>query len=244
MARVYDYWLGGKDNFAADRDLAKRSMAMCPQLPQWARENRAFVCAAAQRAAQAGITQFIDLGCGLPTRPAVHEAAGSVSHSVRVAYVDNDPVVALHARVLLTDVGLRAVQGDLTDPETVLADHALREVIDPGQPACAILGGVLHFLPAARARQVCAAWAARLASGSWLAISVGRYTDPQLLARLTLMYTPAPFQNHTPGQVAGFLAGLDLVPPGVTDAGSWQAAVAASPPDRRLYALCAVATKP
>jgi hypothetical protein len=243
IARVYDYWLGGKDNFAADRDLAKRTLAVCPQLPQWARDNRAFVCAAAQRAAQAGITQFIDLGCGLPTRPAVHEAVMSVSSGAKVAYVDNDPVVTVHARALLSDAGLTTVQADLTDPEAVLSDPGLRAAIDVGQPACVILGGVLHFLPGTRARAVCDAWAGCLAGGSWLAVSVGRYTDPELLAQLLAMYTPAPFVNHAPGDVAAFLAGLDLVPPGVCEAGQWQAGVAAAPPDGGLYALCAAAIK-
>jgi S-adenosyl methyltransferase len=243
MARVYDYWLGGKDNFAADRELAQRTLALCPELPRWAHDNRAFVCAAARRAAQAGITQFIDLGCGLPTRPAVHEAAMSVNSGARVAYVDNDPVVIVHARALLGDAGLTAVLADLTDPEAVLADPGLRKMIDLSQPACVILGGVLHFQPAARARALCAAWADRLASGSWLAVSVGSYTDPELLAQLTAIYTPAPFQNHAAGDVASFLTGLDLIPPGVAEAGNWQAGIEAAPPDRGLYVLCAAGIK-
>jgi S-adenosyl methyltransferase len=243
IARVYDYWLGGKDNFAADRDLAERTLAMCPELPEWARDNRAFVCAAAERAAQAGITQFIDLGCGLPTRPAVHEAVRSVNRDARVAYVDFDPVVICHARALLHDVGVTAVQADLSDPDNVLAQPEVREVIDPGVPACAIFGGVLHFMSGGRARQICADWADRLASGSWLAVTVGRYQDPELLARLTTMYTPAPFHNHTPDEFATFLAGLDLVAPGVAEARRWRAGVASRLPDHGLYALCAAAIK-
>ena len=242
-ARVYDYWLGGKDNFAADRDLAERTLAMCPELPQWARDNRAFVCAAAERAARAGITQFIDLGCGLPTRPAVHDAVKPVSADATVAYVDYDPVVVLHAKALLNDTGLTAVQADLTDPDAVLADPGLRELIDPARPACAIFGGVLHFKSPDQARRICADWADRLASGSWLAVTVGRYQDPELLARLTSIYTPAPFHNHTPGEFATFLAGLDLVAPGVAEARRWRSGVVAGLPDRGLYALCAAAIK-
>jgi O-methyltransferase involved in polyketide biosynthesis len=243
IARVYDYWLGGKDNFAADRDEAKRAMTACPEVPQLARDNRAFVCAVAQRAAREGITQFIDLGCGLPTHPAVHEAAQAVVPGARVAYVDSDPVVIVHALALLNDLGLTVVQADLTDPDAVLADRGLRDLIDLRQPVCLILGGVLHFHPAPRARAVCAAWADRLPSGSWLAVSVGGYTDLELLDRMTASYTAAPFQAHSPDDIASFLDGLDLVPPGITEAGQWQAGVAAGPPDRALYALCATAIK-
>ncbi|MGH3169428.1 MAG: SAM-dependent methyltransferase, partial [Trebonia sp.] len=159
IARVYDYWLGGKDNFAADRDLAERSLELCPELPEWARDNRAFVCAAAERAARAGITQFIDLGCGLPTRPAVHEAVRSVSGDATVAYIDRDPVVVSHARALLHDVGVKAVEADLADPESILARPEVRDVIDPDVPTCAIFGGVLHFRPGDQARRICADWA-------------------------------------------------------------------------------------
>jgi hypothetical protein len=243
IARVYDYWLGGKDNFAADRELAEWTMAACPELPQWARDNRAFVCAVARRAAKAGISQFIDLGCGLPATPAVHEAARAVNSDARVAYVDFDPVVIVHARALLKDEGLTAVQADVTDPQAVLADPGLRKLIDLARPVCAILGGVLHFQPPAGARQVCAAWADRLSTGSWLAVSVGRYQDPDLLERLTSRYTPAPYYNHTPGEFARFLTGLDLMPPGVTEARRWLSGVIAGLPDRGLYALCAAAVK-
>lgn len=245
IARVYDFWLGGKDNFAADRDLAERTLAMCPELPGWARDNRAFVCAAAERAAREGITQFIDLGCGLPTHPAVHEAVRSVNGPAKVAYVDFDPVVICHASALLDDADVTAVRADLADPENVLAQPSVRELIDPDVPTCAIFGGVLHFMSGDQARQICADWADRLASGSWLAVSVGRYQDQELLARLTANYTPAPFYNHTPDEFATFLAGLDLVTPGIGEAKRWQAGIASRLPipNRGLYALCAAAVK-
>jgi hypothetical protein len=244
IARVYDYWLGGKDNFAADRDLAERTLAVCPAVLPLAHDNRAFVCTVAQRAAREGISQFIDLGCGLPTHPAVHEAARAVIPGARVAYVDNDPVVIVHARALLSDPGLTAVQADLTDPEAVLADRGLRELIDVRQPACLIFGGVLPFLSAAGARAVCAAWADRLASGSWVAVSVGQCQDHELRDQMTALYTAAAlYQHHSPDDVATFLDGLDLVPPGVAEAGQWQAGVAAVPPDRVLYVWCAAAIK-
>src|ERR1700684_278655 len=102
-ARVYDYMLGGKDTFAADRELAERMLQIDPGLPELARSNRKFVAAVVRRAADAGITQFLDLGAGLPTEPAVHHTARAVNEDARVAYVDNDPVAVNHASVVLSD---------------------------------------------------------------------------------------------------------------------------------------------
>jgi hypothetical protein len=107
IARVYDYWLGGKDNYAADRDVAGRMLAHDPGLRNRVRDNREFVTGVARQAAHRGIAQFIDLGAGLPTHPSVHEAARGVNPRARVAYVDNDPVVVSHAQALLaTGAGL------------------------------------------------------------------------------------------------------------------------------------------
>jgi hypothetical protein len=114
IARIYDYWLGGKDNFAVDREQAERSLELCPALHQWARDNRALVCGAAARAArEAGIDQFLDLGAGLPTHPEVHEAVRAVDPAARVAYVDYDGVAVTHAQALLaTTAGLTAVRAE------------------------------------------------------------------------------------------------------------------------------------
>ena len=127
IARVYDYWLGGKDNFASDREMGWRMAEVNPALPLLVRHNREFIGAAVARAAAAGISQFLDLGSGLPAHPAVHEAARQVTPDARVCYVDIDPVAALHGEVLLaSDAGLAAVRADLTHPETVLADPLVR----------------------------------------------------------------------------------------------------------------------
>src|SRR5580704_6209615 len=135
IARVYDYWLGGKDNFASDRDMGARMAEVNPALPQLVRRNREFICAAAARAAAAGISQFLDLGSGLPAHPAVHEAVREVIPGARVCYVDIDPAAALHAAVLLASGdGLAAVAADLTGPEAVLAHPEVRAVLDFGRP--------------------------------------------------------------------------------------------------------------
>jgi O-methyltransferase involved in polyketide biosynthesis len=161
MARVYDYWLGGKDHFPADRAEAERLLGIYPPLRDLVRENRAFVVQAVSWAARQGIGQFIDLGAGLPASPAVHQAARKVMPVARVAYVDVDPVVLSHARALVaTSDGVTAVAADLRDPGAVLADPVLRTVIDPDRPVCFILGAVLHFMDAAAARAVTAGYAA------------------------------------------------------------------------------------
>jgi len=134
MARVYDYWLGGKDHYAADRAEAERLLAIYPPLRDLVRENRAFVIQAVSWAARQGIGQFIDLGAGLPAAPPTHQAARAVLPSARVAYVDIDPVVLSHARALLTtDDDVTAVAVDLRNPAAVMAHPDLRRRHRPGQ---------------------------------------------------------------------------------------------------------------
>ena len=224
MARVYDYWLGGKDHYAADRAEAERLLAIYPPLRDLVRENRAFVTQAVSWAARQGIGQFIDLGAGLPASPPVHRVARAVLPAARVAYVDVDPVVLSHARALLaTDDGVTAVAADLRDPAAVLAHPQLRAVIDLREPVCVILAAVLHFLDADAARAVTGGYARLMAPGSSLIISVACYDDEALGKRLAAEYTAAPWHNHSPADVESFFAGLELVGPGVTEAQTWRA---------------------
>ena len=223
MARVYNYWLGGKDHFPADRAEADFLLGIYPPLRDLVRENRAFVTRAVAWAAGQGISQFLDLGAGLPASPAVHQAARAVLPAARVAYVDTDPVVLAHARALLAGDGVTAVAADLRDPAAVLADKELRTVIDPAQPAGVILGAVLHFLDAATARTVAGGYARLIAPGSYLIISVARNDDEMLGKRLAQQYTAATWYNHSAEDVTSFFAGLELAGPGVTEAQTWQA---------------------
>ena len=224
MARVYDYWLGGKDHFPADRAEAERLLGIYPPLRELVGENRAFVIHAVSWAARQGIGQFIDLGVGLPACPAVHQAARTVMATARVAYVDLDPVVLSHARALLaTSDGVTAVAADLRDPGAVLADPELRAVIDPARPVCVILGAVLHFFDADTAREVTAEYARLIAPDSCLIISCAAYDDETVAKRLAAEYTAGQFVNHTKEEVVSFFAGLELVGPGVTEAQTWRA---------------------
>jgi O-methyltransferase involved in polyketide biosynthesis len=223
IARVYDYWLGGKDHFRADRAEAGRLLRLYPPLAAMARENRAFLARAVTWAAGQGIGQFLDLGAGLPTAQNTHQVARAVNPAARVAYVDTDPVVLAHARALLaTGDGVTAVAADLRDPAAVLADPGLRAVIDPAEPAAVLLGAVLHFLDADAARQVTAGYAQAMTPGSCLIISVARYDDETLAKQLAAEYTAGQFVNHTPADIASFFAGLDMTGPGLAEAQTWR----------------------
>ena len=244
IARVYDYWLGGQDNYAIDREVAGRMLEHDPGLRDRVRDNREFVVAVARQAADRGIVQFLDLGAGLPTHPSVHEAAREVNPRARVVYVDNDPVVVSHARALLaTGEGLAVTPADLRDPAAVLADPVVRDVIDPAQPVCVILAAVAHFLPAAQATKIAAGFIRPLAAGSWLAVSFAHFDDEELLARLYALHTTAPFRNHGPAQLAALLAGMDLIPPGIADVRRWLAGIAGTPKCRSAYMVCGVGAK-
>jgi hypothetical protein len=244
VARVYNYWLGGADHFASDRDMGGRMAAVNPALPQLVRHNREFICAAAARAAAAGITQFLDLGSGLPAHPAVHEAVREVIPDARVCYVDIDPAAAIHGEALLAGgEGLAAVRADLTQPETVLADPRVRAVIDMSEPVAVILAAVLHFLPADSAAAVCAAYMGRAARGSWLILSCGHYHDTELAARLQQTATHARFWNHGAADLASMLTGLDPVGPEVCEASGWIAGSGGEPTGKPAYVLAGVGVK-
>jgi O-methyltransferase involved in polyketide biosynthesis len=222
MARVYNYWLGGKDHFAADRAEAMRLVALYPPLPALVRENRAFLVKAVGWAAQQGIGQFIDLGAGLPVSPSVHQAARAVLPAARIAYVDIDPVVLTHAVALLaTGDGVAAVNADLRDPAAVLGHQDLRAVINPARPVCVILGAVVHFLDPEAARAVTAGYASLMAPGSCLILSCARFENEALAKQLAEEYTAATWYNHSPADITEFFGGLELAGPGVTEARTW-----------------------
>jgi S-adenosyl methyltransferase len=245
-ARVYDYMLGGKDNFAADRELAERMLQIDPGLPALARSNREFVAAVVRRAADAGITQFLDLGAGLPTEPAVHHTARALNEDARVAYVDNDPVAVNHASVLLSDgPGVVVAGADLTSPAEVLSDPAVSSVIDLAQPVCVILASVLHFIDPETAGRLVSGYAKRVPPGSWIALSVGSTHDDELIDRARGSYTISAW-NHGPREFTAWLDGLDLVPPGICEARRWISGIGDSRNDTAdsWYVLCAAAVKP
>jgi O-methyltransferase involved in polyketide biosynthesis len=244
MARIYDCLLGGKDHYAADRDLAGRLLAIYPPVAAMARENRVFLARAITWAAQQGISQFLDLGAGLPTGQNTHQIAQAVNPAATTAYADTDPVVLSHARALLATSGhVAVIEADLRDPPGVLASPGLRTVIDPVRPVGVILGAVLHFLDTDVARQVTAGYARLIAPGSCLIISVARFDNETLAKRLAAEYTAGTFVNHDPGDIASFFAGLNPIGPGLAEGGTWRPSMPAPVLRREGHMLAGVARR-
>lgn len=245
IARVWDFWLGGKDNFAADRELARKMLTIHPVSAQMAQENRRFLGRAVSYVARHGVRQFIDVGAGLPTALNTHDIARRVDPEARVVYVDNDPIVISHARGLLaTSPGVLAVPGDMRTPERILADAELVRLIDLAEPVCVILSAVLHFTDAATARDVAAAFAGAVVPGSYLIISVGSGSRSEG-DTFTSAYTAAKLYIHSAEEILGFFGGLELVAPGVVAVPSWNGdGAAANPTPRTATFIGGVARKP
>jgi O-methyltransferase involved in polyketide biosynthesis len=228
---MYDYYLGGENHFAADRETAELGLANWRAGRVAARENRAFLGRAVRfLTAEAGIRQFLDIGSGLPTTNNVHEVAQAVAPSSRVVYADNDPLVLAHARALLTSApeGRTAyVQADLRDPQSILSGPAVREVLDFSQPVALMLVAVLHFVPDEFApAQLLATLTGALPPGSYLVAShITAEHDPVGPAAGARAYRAAglPAQLRDSGEFAQLaFAGLDLVPPGVVLVSEWR----------------------
>jgi hypothetical protein len=244
VARVYDVLLGGKDNYAADREAAARLAEISPEFARGAHDNRAFVGRAVTWAAEHGTRQFLDLGSGIPTHPAVHEFARQVIPDACVCYIDNDPVAVLHAQALLAKpAGIAVAGADLASPEVVLAEAT--RVIDLAEPVCVIFAMVLHFYPPEQARSIVAEYLAQVPAGSALVISTGRMDDPDSWHRMRDGYSASATYNHTREEVASFFVGLETLPPGVVRATEWRATdpEAGAQPAGSVYPIGGVAVK-
>ncbi|MCK2213841.1 SAM-dependent methyltransferase [Actinomadura sp. ATCC 31491] len=226
-ARVYDYLLGGKDNVAVDRAVADRLLAVAPDTRLVARASRRFQIEAVRHLAEQGVRQFLDLGTGIPTSPSIHETVRAVHPSCRVVYVDHDPVVRLHAQVLLADApGIAAVQADLRRPADILTDPHVTGLIDVDQPVCVLMVGVLHYVmdeedPAG----VVAAFRERMAPGSYLVFTHAlAESDPEAVKRLRQATdgTPAQAAFRTREEVLRLLKGFELIGPGLRPVHEWR----------------------
>ncbi len=227
-ARVYDYMLGGKDHFAADRMLAERVVVNAPEVVMACRENRAFLGRAVRLLAEQGARQFIDIGTGFPTMGNTHEIAHSVAPDAQVVCIDNDPVVIAHSRALLAHRDpehTTVLAGDLRDPEHILADPGLHEVIDFTRPVVVLMMAILHFLrDADDPAGIIAAFRAAMAPGSHLVISHATYDFNIKVLNNSRVYNDAtaPFVPRSRAQVAALLAGFELLEPGLVDAAHWR----------------------
>ena len=228
-ARRYNYWLGGKDNFAADRESGDLLAKSYPAARIAARTNRAFLGRAVRYvAADAGIRQFLDIGTGLPTADNTHEVAQRVAPDARIVYVDNDPMVMVHARALLTSTPegeTRYIEEDLRNPSKILADAA--EVLDLSRPVGLILVAVAHFLAdAEEADRVVHTLLDGLAPGSHLVMSYATtdFLTPELKANWdeSLRTGRSDVHPRTRAEFDRFLTGLELIDPGVVPVGDWR----------------------
>jgi hypothetical protein len=233
IARVYDYLLGGKGNFAADREAAELSLRAVPQMRAIALENRKFLRRAVRFCAEAGIRQFIDIGAGLPTQDNVHQVAQRAAAGSRVVYADNDPAVVGHGRALLADSERTTViHADLRRPEEILANPELRALVDLGQPVAVLLVAILHFIPDADDPAGCVArFRDAMAPGSYLVISHAEITPDHAAGTeprseqgrmLGQMYRGGTGPARTRAQIAAFFGGFDLVEPGLTEVWNWR----------------------
>ena len=230
-ARMYDYYIGGKTHFAADRGLADKALASWPAGRIGLRENRRFLGRVVRYlAAEAGIRQFLDIGSGLPATNNVHEVAQRVAPSSRVVYVDNDPLVLAHARALLTSApeGRTAyVRADLRSPASILSSPVVREVLDFGQPIALMLIAVLHFLhDEDKPDGVVGTLLSALPSGSYLAAShMTLEHDAGAVGGGQQVYLDAgiPMHARDSDQFARLaFSGLEMVPPGVVLVSEWR----------------------
>ncbi|PVZ14944.1 SAM-dependent methyltransferase [Actinomycetospora cinnamomea] len=226
-ARMYDYYLGGRDNFAADREAAEAVIASHPEQRQLARNNRAFLVRAVEHLAAAGITQFVDVGTGIPTSPTVHEVARRTAPDARVVYVDDDPVVLAHARALLAEDPTRAVvEADMHDPAAITTHPDVVRLIDPERPVAVLFVAVLHFSAGDEPRRIVEHFRRRMARGSYLVISAGSSEglSEGELAELRAAYARTPRGGHlrTRDEIAALFDGFELVEPGLVDVCRWR----------------------
>jgi hypothetical protein len=251
MARVYDFWLGGKDNFAADRAVAEQVAAAYPDIRIAVRAQRAFLARAVHfLVTEAGIRQFLDIGTGLPSANNTHQVAQAAAPESRVVYVDNDPIVLNHARALLTSSpeGRTAyIDADLRDTGPILERAA--DVLDFGQPVAVMLLGILQGIPD---QEEPGAIIARLMdavpSGSYLALTqIAGDVAADEVAKGVQRYNDqaaAPVAARTHGEVGRFFSGLDLVEPGVVQVHRWRAGAGDVGSGRNLAIYAGVGRKP
>jgi hypothetical protein len=226
-ARMYNYYLGGKDNFAVDRAAAEKVLDIAPETRHLANANRVFLSRAVRFLAERGIRQFLDIGTGLPVARSVHEIASELAPETAVVYVDNDPVVSVHARALLARApNTAAVEADMRHPADILGSAKVGRLLDLSRPLAVLFAGVLHFITDDdEADRIVSSFRQAMAPGSYLVIShatpasLGTEAKEQGLA--VYARTSAPVRLREPGQIAAYFQGLDMVEPGLVNIERW-----------------------
>jgi S-adenosyl methyltransferase len=242
VARIYDFLLGGKDNYEEDRRAAERLLDAVPDAAVAAWDNREFLGRAVQfLVEEAGIRQFIDIGTGLPTRGSVHAVAHQFAPEARVVYVDYDPVVITHAQALLTQhPNAIAIEGDLRNPEQILTHSALRNLIDFDEPFAILLVAILHFIrDDENPYHVVSRLRDAMAPESYLVLShvTGDDISPEVTKRVQKLYAQAtaPGVPRTHAEIMPFFDGLQLIPPGLVNVASWRTDWMATESGRTIF---------
>jgi S-adenosyl methyltransferase len=253
-ARRYNYWLGGKDNFAADRESGDEFLRHFPWIPVGVRANRSFLQRVVRYlTAEAGIRQFLDIGTGLPTADNTHEVAQRIAPASRIVYVDNDPLVLVHARALLqgTPAGRTAyLQADLREPEVILSRPELADTLDLTQPVALMIIAVFHFVPGEGvARPIVERLISALPAGSYLAVShvTQDFMPPEQLAAHERMASAgrSDYWLRDRAEFSSLFDGLELVEPGIVPVSQWRPEAGAPVPDPADVGVWgAVARKP
>jgi len=250
-ARIWNYWLGGKDNFEADREIGERLIAILPELVDSVRADRQFLARAVEYlGGQVGIRQFLDIGTGLPTADNTHQIAQRMAPESRIVYVDNDPLVLTHARALLTSTPQGAcdyIHADVHEPGTIVAGAA--GTLDLTQPVAIMMLGILNFvLDADEAQAILHRLLDSVPSGSYLVIShPTTEVDPEPAMRMQQVWNrqgAAPLRTRTRDEVVRFFDGLDLVEPGVVSCSRWRPGQADPGEIAEVAHFCGVARKP
>jgi len=250
-ARIWDYWLGGKDNFMVDREVGDRIEEMLPDIANQAREDRKFLGRVVRYlAGEAGIRQFLDIGTGLPTADNTHQVAQRVASESKIVYVDNDPLVLAHARALLTSSPEGAtdyIHADMHDPGDIIA--GVSRTLDFDQPiAITMLGVLWHVMDDDEAYAIINHLVQALPSGSYLAINhpTLEVTGEKMATAIQYWneYGKPPGTHRTPDQIARFFEGLELVEPGVVSITRWRADDTSSGEPDEIDQFGAVGRKP
>jgi O-methyltransferase involved in polyketide biosynthesis len=248
-ARVWNYWLGGKDHFAADRALGEQIAKFFPDIRPIARASREFLTRATQYlTGEAGIRQFLDIGTGLPTADNTHEVAQRTDPHARIVYVDNDPMVLVHARALLTSTpeGATAyIDADVRDPDSILRDAA--KTLDFTQPVALMMLGILgNVVDYEEARSIVDRLVAAIPSGSYLVVNDGTNIinrEARDEATRVSIEAGTPYIARSPEEIEGYFEGLELVEPGVVSSTRWRPDSQGDPPTE-VDVFCGMARKP
>ena len=252
IARMYDYYLGGKDNFAVDRAAAGKLLAIAPEIAEISRQNRAFLGRVVRFLTEAGVRQFIDIGTGLPTQNNVHQVAQLYAPEARVVYVDNDPIVLAHARALLADNPQTAViDADLLQPDTILDHPVIQQHIDFDRPVAFLLIAILHFFADDdRPYDIVARFRDALPSGGYLAIShVVSEVNPQAIDAAQEVYRSflrrSGDARRTRADILRFFDDFELAGPGLVYVSDWRPdGTAPTADEKEAWIVGGVARKP